>query len=96
MAQEKKQSPAMDGVKKGLNKAADMASLKIKLGQAKAKRKAAYTRLGELSYNKYRPRTTEVTADIESAISAAVAEITELTQQIVELELRIKLLKADA
>ena len=96
MAQEKKQSPAMDEVKKGLSKAADMAALKFKLGQVKAKRKAAYTRLGELAYNKYRPRTTKVTEDIESAIIAAVNEVTELTQQIVELELRIKLLKADA
>ena len=96
MAQEKKQSPAMDGVKKGLGKAADLTSLKIKLGQAKAKRKAAYTRLGELAYTKYRPRTTDVTEDIESAITAAVSEITELTQTIVELDLRIKLLKAGA
>lgn len=96
MTQEKKQSPAMDGVKKGLNKAADLTSLKIKLTQAKAKRKAAYTRLGELSYSKYRPRTTDVSADIESAIQSTVAEITELTQTIVELDLRIKLLKSGA
>ena len=96
MAQEKKQSAAMDGVKKGLGKAADITALKIKLGQAKSKRKNAYTRLGELSYTKYRPRTTDVTEDIESAISATVAEITELTHAIVELELRIKLLKAGA
>ena len=86
----------MDGVKKGLGKAADITALKIKLGQAKSKRKNAYTRLGELSYTKYRPRTTDVTEDIESAISATVAEITELTHAIVELELRIKLLKAGA
>jgi hypothetical protein len=96
MAQEKKSSPAAEGVKKGLNKAADIASLKFKLGQAKAKRKAAYTRLGELSYTKYRPRKTDVPEDIENAITAAVAEITELTQVIVELELRVKLLKAGA
>ena len=96
MTQEKKQSPAMDGVKKGLNKAADLTSLKIKLTQAKAKRKAAYTRLGELSYSKYRPRTTDVSEDIENAIAAAVAEITDLTHEITELELRIKLLKAGA
>ena len=96
MTQEKKQSPAMDGVKKGLNKAADLTSLKFKLAQAKAKRKAAYTRLGELSYSKYRPRTTDVSADIESAIQSTVAEITELTQTIVELDLRIKLLKSGA
>ena len=96
MPQEKKPSPAMDGVKKGLNKAADLTSLKIKLGQAKANRKNAYTRLGELSYAKYRPRTGDVPEDIEAAITAAVAEITELTHTIVELELRIKLLKAGA
>ena len=96
MSQEKKSSPAMDGVKKSLNKAADMTSLKIKLGQAKAKRKNAYTRLGELSYAKYRPRTGDVPEDIEAAITAAVQEITDLTHAIVELELRIKLLKAGA
>ncbi len=96
MPQEKKPSPAMDGVKKGLNKAADLTSLKFKLGQAKANRKNAYTRLGELSYAKYRPRTGDVPEDIEAAITAAVAEITELTHTIVELELRIKLLKAGA
>ena len=86
----------MDGVKKSLGKAADMTSLKIKLGQAKTKRKNAYTRLGELSYAKYRPRTGDVPEDIEAAINAAVQEITELTHAIVELELRIKLLKAGA
>lgn len=96
MSQEKKSSPAMDGVKKSLGKAADMTSLKIKLGQAKTKRKNAYTRLGELSYAKYRPRTGDVPEDIEAAINAAVQEITELTHAIVELELRIKLLKAGA
>ncbi len=96
MAQEKKPSPAMDGVKKGLNKAADIASLKLKLSQAKAKRKAAYTRLGELSYAKYRPRKGDVPEDIEAAIAAAVKEITELTHAIVELELRVKLMKAGA
>ena len=86
----------MDGVKKSLGKAADMTSLKIKLGQAKTKRKNAYTRLGELSYAKYRPRTGDVPEDIEAAINTAVQEITELTHAIVELELRIKLLKAGA
>ena len=96
MAQEKKTSPAVEGMKKGLGKAADIASLKLKLGQAKAKRKAAYTRLGELSYAKYRPRTGDVPEDIEAAIANAVAEITDLTHAIVELELRLKLLKAGA
>ena len=98
MAQEKKPAvdAAMGGVKKSLGKAADVASLKIKLSQAKTRRKNAYTRLGELSYTKYRPRTTDVTEDIENAIAAVFAEITDLTHEIVELELRIKLLKAGA
>ena len=65
-------------------------------GETKNKRKNAYTRLGELSYTKYRPRTTDVTEDIENAIAAVVAEITDLNHEIVELELRIKLLKAGA
>ena len=90
------QPTATDNVKKGLEFAADLARLKFKLGQAKNKRKNAYTRLGELSYTKYRPRTTDVTEDIENAIAAEVAEITNLTHEIVELELRIKLLKAGA
>lgn len=96
MAQEKKSSPAMEGVKKSLGKAADMTSLKFKLSQAKTKRKNAYTRLGELTYAKARPRQGDVPAEIESAITAAITEITELTHLIVELELRVKLLKADA
>ena len=90
------QSIAKDNVKKGLELAADIARLRFKLSQAKSRRKAAYTRLGELSYTKYRPRTTDVTEDIENAIAAEVAEITNLTHEIVELELRIKLLKAGA
>lgn len=90
------QSTAKDNVKKGLELAADIARLRFKLSQAKSRRKAAYTRLGELSYIKYRPRTTDVTEDIENAIAAEVAEITNLTHEIVELELRIKLLKAGA
>ncbi len=90
------QSTAKDNVKKGLELAADIARLRFKLSQAKSRRKAAYTRLGELSYTKYRPRTTDVTEDIENAIAAEVAEITNLTHEIVELELRIKLLKAGA
>ena len=90
------QPTAKDNVKKGLELVADVARLKFKLSQTKNKRKNAYTRLGELSYTKYRPRTTDVTEDIENAIAAVVAEITDLTHEIVELELRIKLLKAGA
>ena len=90
------QSTAKDNVKKGLELAADIARLRFKLSQDKSRRKAAYTRLGELSYTKYRPRTTDVTEDIENAIAAEVAEITNLTHEIVELELRVKLLKAGA
>lgn len=94
MAQKEKTSTVMEDVKKGIGKAADLTSLKIKLGQAKAKRKNAYARLGELSYVTYRPRKDTVTADIERAIAATVEEITELSQTVTELELRIKLLKA--
>lgn len=95
MAQKEKSSSVMEDVKKGLGKAADLTSLKFKLGQAKTKRKNAYTRLGELAYSTYRPRTDAVTADIENAIAAAVNEITVLSQTITELELRIKLLRAE-
>ena len=90
------QPTAKDNIKKGLAFAADLTSLKLKLSKAKNKRKAAYTRLGELSYTKHRPRTTDIPEDIENAISAAVSEITALNHEIVELELRIKLLKAGA
>ena len=97
MAQNPTNQPtAKDNVKKGLELATDIARLKFKLSQAKNRRKNAYTRLGELSYTKYRPRTTDVTEDIENAIAAVVAEITDLNHEIVELELRIKLLKAGA
>jgi hypothetical protein len=96
MAQNQNQTTAMEGIRKSLGLAADMTSLKLKLRKAQSKRKAAYTRLGQLSYTKYRPRKTDVTEDIENAIAAAVAEITDLTHEITELELRIKLLKADA
>ena len=85
---------AFDGVKKGLDKAADLTSLTFKLQKAERKRKAAYCRLGELAYVKYLPRPDKVTEDIEKAISATVTEITELSRIITELELRIKLLKA--
>lgn len=88
------QSSALDGVKKSLGKAADLTSLKIKLRQTQTKRKAAYQRLGELAYTKHRPRPDDVTEDIENAISAAVAEITDLNHAVTELELRIKLVKA--
>lgn len=97
MAQNQTNQPtATDNVRKGLEFAAELTRLKFKLSQAKNKRKNAYTRLGELSYTKYRPRTTDVTEDIENAIATEVAEITNLTHEIVELELRIKLLKAGA
>lgn len=88
------QSSALDGVKKSLGKAADLTSLKIKLRQTQTKRKAAYQRLGELAYTKHRPRPDDVTEDIENAISAAVTEITDLNHAVTELELRIKLVKA--
>lgn len=97
MAQNQTNQPtATDNVRKGLEFAAELTRLKFRLSQAKNKRKNAYTRLGELSYTKYRPRTTDVTEDIENAIATEVAEITNLTHEIVELELRIKLLKAGA
>ena len=88
------QSGAMDSVKKTLGYAADLTSLKVKLSRAKSRRKAAYAHLGELSYTKYRPRTTGVPSDIEIAITTAVSDITDLNNEITELELRIKLLKA--
>lgn len=95
MAQNQTGQPtAKENVKKGFELAADLTCLKFKLSKAKNRRKAAYTRLGELSYTKYRPRTTDVTEDIENAIAAAVVEITDLNHEITELELRIKLLKA--
>ena len=97
MAQNQTNQPAAkENVKTGFEFAADLTRLKFKLGKAKSRRKNAYTRLGELSYTKYRPRTTDVTEDIENAIAAVVAEITDLNHEIVELELRIKLLKAGA
>lgn len=95
MAKNETQSSTMDAVKKSIGKAADLTALKIKLGKAKAKRKNAYTHLGELSYTKYRPRTNEVPEDIETAIQNTVGEITTYSHEIIELELRIKLLKAD-
>lgn len=95
MAQKEKQSSVLEDVKKGLGKAADLTSLRIKLNQTKAKRKNAYAHLGELAYATYRPRTDAVTEDIERAIGATVDEITSLSQAVTELELRIKLLKAD-
>lgn len=94
--QNNNQSSAMDSIKKGFEYAADLTSLKFKLGKAKSRRKDAYARLGELSYTKYRPRATDVPEDIEKAISAAMEEISVLNHEIIELELRIKLLKAGA
>ena len=90
------QSGAMDSVKKTLGYAADLTSLKVKLSRAKSRRKAAYAHLGELSYTKYRPRTTDIPEDIEKAISAVMEEINTLNHEITELELRIKILKARA
>ena len=91
--QNKNQSKAMDSIKKSFEYAADLTSLKFKLGKAKGKRKDAFIRLGELSYTKYRPRTTDIPEDIENAISAVMEEINTLNHEITELELRIKLLK---
>ena len=90
------QSSAKDSIKKGFAFATDLTALKLKLAKAKNKRKAAYTHLGELSYSKYRPRTTDIPEDIENAISATVTEITDLNNEITELELRIKILKSKA
>ena len=90
------QPTAKDNIKKGFELAADMASLKFKLNRTKSRRKDAYTRLGELSYTKYRPRTTDIPEDIEKAISAVMEEINTLNHEITELELRIKILKARA
>ena len=43
--QNKKQSKAMDNIKKGFEYAADLTSLKIKLSKAKSKRKDAARKL---------------------------------------------------
>ena len=97
MAQNQTNQPAAkENVKKGFEFAADLTRLKFKLGKAKSKRKDAYTRLGELSYTKYRPRTTDIPEDIEKAISAVMGEINTLNHEITELELRIKILKSKA
>ena len=94
--QNKNQSKAMENIKKGFEYAADLTSLKFKLSKAKSKRKDAFVRLGELSYTKYRPRTTDIPEDIEKAISAVMEEINTLNHEITELELRIKILKSKA
>ncbi len=86
---------ALDNVKKTLSKTADLAGLKMKYHKTAGRRKDAYTRLGELSYALYRPRTDTVPADIHTAIEATVAEITNLSHELTELSLRIELLKAD-
>lgn len=91
----KPQASAADGFKRSLKRTADRTSLSFKLGKVKTSRKAAYTRLGELCYSKHRPRSTDTPEDIETAIASTVEEITELSQEILELELRIKLLKAE-
>lgn len=100
MAEKKKTATAdetpMDGVKKAIGKAADLTSLRLKLRRTISRRKEAYTRLGELAYEKYRPRKNAVTQDIESAIAATVTEITELSHEITELSLRVEILRADA
>jgi hypothetical protein len=85
---------AASNVKKSLGKAADITSLKIKRCRAESRRRDAYRRLGELAYAKHRPRPDDVTEDIDNAINAAVTEITDLSQSITELDLRIKLAKA--
>jgi hypothetical protein len=81
-------------VKKSLGKAADITSLRIKRMRAENQRREAYRRLGELAYAKHRPRPDDVTEDIDNAISTAVAEITDLNHTVTELDLRIKLIKA--
>ena len=83
----------MEGVKKGLSKAADITSLKIKRRRVENQRKEAYRHLGELAYAKYRPRPDDVPEVIDKAIDATVTEITNLNQTITELDLRIKLVK---
>ncbi len=99
MAEKKKKAGSepgtMDNVKKAIGKAAGLTSLKLKYNRTAARRKEAYTRLGELSYALHRPRKDSVPADIHTAIEATVAEITELSHELVELSLRIEILKAD-
>ncbi len=85
----------MDSVKKTLGKAADLTSLKLKQRRIAARRKDAYTRLGELSYAKYRPRNGAVPADIEIAIEDTMREITALSMELTELSLRVELVKTD-
>lgn len=89
-------SGVLSDVKKNLGRAADITALRLKIRKTAARRKDAYTRLGELSYAKYRPRNTAVPADIEAAIAATVSEITALSHELTELKLRLELFKADA
>ena len=93
--QNTERSSAWEGIKKSVNKATDMASLKYKLHTTEHRRKEAYARLGELSYAKLRPRRSELAEDIEDAIAKSVSEITELTHEIAELKIRVEILKAD-
>ncbi len=81
--------------KRALGKAADLTSLKMKLRRTQTRRRDAYTRLGELSYALHRPRDGAVPDDITTAIDTTVREITALSHEITELELRVELLKAD-
>ncbi len=94
---EKKHSaaPETSGVKKTLNQAGELARLKLEHRRTVARRKEAYARLGELIYNQRHPRKGSKPADLDTAVNAAVAEITRLSEALVDLSVRMEILKAD-
>ena len=83
-----------DNVKAEIKDAAETASLKMKLARAEKEKRELLRRLGEVSYERLRPKHGSVQSELEERAEALAVSIGKKSQEITGLKLRIKLRKA--
>ncbi len=82
-----------DSVKAEIKDAAGIASLKMKLARAEKDKKELFRKLGEVSYERLRPKHGSVQSDLDERAEALAVRIGQKSREITDLKLKLKLRK---
>ena len=82
-----------DSVKAELRDAAEAASLKMHLARAEKEKKELFRKLGEVSYERLRPKHGSVQSELDARAESLAVRIGQKTREISDLRLKLKLRK---
>ena len=80
-------------VKAELRDAAETASLKMHLARAEKEKKELFRKLGEVSYERLRPKHGSVQSELDARAESLAVRIGQKTREISDLRLKLKLRK---